>query len=176
MPRTKSKPPKMKSSTAKTQKTLAVADLSQRLVGYLNSISATLRYHRNHFPTAYANQLALPLEELAKAELIAVKIGHTMVDLTLKLDEGKSVTTLVAAAAQLARIEDERSEPASAPGPATVEQQESAQQAHTDEHEWHGKGDAEGPYASDCKCRGTDAQAICAKAGCSFCVVWEGHT
>ncbi len=37
-------------------------------------------------------------------------------------------------------------------------------------HSKHGRGNAEdGPDGSDCGCRSTDQQSLCAKAGCGFC-------
>lgn len=39
----------------------------------------------------------------------------------------------------------------------------------TTNHEQHGRGDEDGPYDPDCKCRGTENQKECAAAGCGFC-------
>lgn len=43
------------------------------------------------------------------------------------------------------------------------------------DHAGHGASDGDGPYDSDCGCRGTINQKMCASTGCGFCIAAEGQ-
>lgn len=45
----------------------------------------------------------------------------------------------------------------------------SAKRTERKHHKNHGRGDEGGPFDSDCGCRGTDRERVCAISGCGFC-------
>jgi hypothetical protein len=54
--------------------------------------------------------------------------------------------------------------------PMRLHQEDSADTAWSPkDHSTCGRGDYDGPYDSDCACRGTNRQEECRKAGCGFC-------